>query len=69
MNNFDDIWLSRCPRTKYVGFDNGGEYKNLFEELANDYGIKKKNSTPTNPQSNGIIERVHFTLNDALTTD
>jgi transposase InsO family protein len=36
--------------------------------LVNNYGIKKKNSTPFNPQSNGIIERVHLTLNDSLRT-
>jgi transposase InsO family protein len=40
----------------------------VFEELVNQYGIKKKYSTPFNPQSNGIIERVHLTLNDALRT-
>jgi hypothetical protein len=39
-----------------------------LEELVNNYGIKKKNSTPFNPQSNGIIERVHLLLNDALRT-
>jgi hypothetical protein len=66
MNTFDDVWLSRYPRPEYIGFDNGGEYKNVFEELVNKYGIKKKNSTPFNPQSNGIIERVHLTLNDSL---
>jgi hypothetical protein len=59
MNTFDDVWLSRYPRPEYIGFDNGGEYKNVFEELVNSYGIKKNNSTPFNPQSNGIIERVH----------
>jgi hypothetical protein len=48
--------------------NNGGEYKNMFEELVNNYGINKKNSTPLNPQSNGIIETVHLTLNDALRT-
>jgi hypothetical protein len=42
MNTFDDVWLSICPRPEYIGFDNGGEYKNLFEELVNNYGIKKK---------------------------
>jgi hypothetical protein len=68
MNMFDDIWLSRYPRLEYIGFDNGGEYKNVFEEIVNNYGIKKKNSTPFNPQSNGIIERVHLTLNDSLRT-
>jgi hypothetical protein len=68
MNTFDDVWLSRYPRLEYIVFDNGGEYKNVFEELVNNYGIKKKNSNPFNPQSNGIIERVHLTLNDALRT-
>jgi hypothetical protein len=68
MNTFDDVRLSRYPIPEYIGFDNGGEYKNLFEELVNNYGIKKKNSTPFNPESNGIIERVHLTLNDALKT-
>jgi transposase InsO family protein len=57
MNTFDDVWVSRYPRPEYIGFGNGGEYKN---------GIKKKNSTPFNPQPNGIIERVHLTLNDSL---
>jgi transposase InsO family protein len=49
-------------------FDNGGEYRQVFEELFINYGIKKNKSTPFNPQSNGIIERVHLTLNDALRT-
>jgi hypothetical protein len=68
MNNFDDVWLSRYPRPEYIGFDNGGEYKNVLLELVNNYGIKKNNSIPFNPQSNGIIERVHLTLNDSLRT-
>jgi hypothetical protein len=68
MNTFDDVCLSIYPRHEYIGFDNGGEYKNVFEEVVNTYGIKKKNSTPFNPQSNGIIERVHLKLNDLLRT-
>jgi transposase InsO family protein len=68
MNTFDGIWLSSYPRPEYIGFDIGGQYKNVFEELVNNYGIKRKNSTPFNPQSNGIIERVHLTLNYALRT-
>jgi hypothetical protein len=68
MNTCDDAWLSINPRPEYIGFDNGGEYKNVFEELVNNYGIKKNNSTQFNPQSNGIIERVHLMLNDALMT-
>jgi hypothetical protein len=65
MNTFDDVWLSRYPRPAYIGFNNGGEYTQVFEELVNNYGVKKKNSTSLNPQSNRIIERVHLTLNDA----
>jgi hypothetical protein len=59
--------MSTFGDPEYIGFNNGGEYKNVFEELANTYGIKK-NNTPFNPQSNGIIEIVHLTLNDALMT-
>jgi hypothetical protein len=66
MTTFDDVLLSRYPRPEYIGFGNGGEYKNVFEELVYNYGIKKKSSTPFNPQSNGIIERVHLTLSDSL---
>jgi hypothetical protein len=68
MNTFDDVWLSRYPRPEHIGFDNGGEYKNVFEVFVNSYGIKKKNSTPFNPQYSGIIERVNLTLNDSLRT-
>jgi hypothetical protein len=68
MNTCDEVWLSRYPRPEYIGFDNGGIYKNVFEELVNNYGVKKKNSAPFNPQSNGIIEIVHLTLNDSLRT-
>jgi hypothetical protein len=60
------VYLSIYPRPEYIGFDNGVVYKNVFEELVNSSGINKKNSTPFNPQSNVIIERVHLTLNDAL---
>jgi hypothetical protein len=30
MNTFDEVWLSRYPRSEYVGFYNGGEYNNVF---------------------------------------
>jgi hypothetical protein len=68
MNTFDDVWLSRYPRPEYIGCHNGGEYKNVFEELVNNYGIRKNKSTPFNHQYNGIIDRVHLTLNDLLRT-
>jgi hypothetical protein len=68
MNTFDDVWLSRYPRPEYIGFDNGGKYTQVFEELVNNYVMNKNNSTSFNPQYNGTIERSHLTLNDALRT-
>jgi hypothetical protein len=62
------VWLSRYPRPQYIGFDNGGEFKSVFDQLCKEYGIEKKPSTEYNPQSNGVIERVHQTLNNALKT-
>jgi len=49
-------------------FDNGSEYKNIFNEMCNHDRLTKKPSTPYYPQSNGIIERVHQVLNDSLRT-
>jgi transposase InsO family protein len=65
---FDDTWLMRYPRPQYIGYDNGNEYKNVFKEMCLNYGIKGKTSTTYNPQSNGIIERVHQVLGDSLRT-
>ena len=65
---FDEAWLSRYPRPKYIGFDNGSENKGVFSETVDNYGLIKKPSTTYNPQSNGIVERVHAVLNDMLRT-
>ena len=68
MKAFNDTWLSRYPRPQFIGFDNGNEYKNVFREMCLNYGVKPKPSTTYNPQSNGIIERVHQVLGNALRT-
>ena len=65
---FDDTWLSRYPRPSKIGFDNGGEFKSVFRELCDNMGLKKKPSLSYNPQSNGIIERVHQVLGNILRT-
>lgn len=65
---FGDNWLSCYPRPQYIGYDNGSEYKQVFKDMCDNYGLKEKPSTAYNPQSNGIIERVHQVLNDALCT-
>ena len=63
---FDSMWLSRYPRPQECGFDNGSEFKWLFAEMCDNFGIRKKTSTDYNPQSNAIIERVHQVLGNAL---
>jgi transposase InsO family protein len=53
------LWLSRYPKPEIIGFDGGSEFKNVFEEMRKNYGMKKQITTTYNPQTNGIIERVH----------
>ena len=63
---FDSYWLARYPRPKYCGCDNGSHFKKYFSELVDNYGLIRKLSTEYNPQSNGIIERVHQVLGNVL---
>ena len=65
---FDDVWLSRYPRPQFLGFDNGGEFKSVFTELCDNLDLKRKPSTNYNPQSNGVVERVHQVLGNMLRT-
>ena len=65
----DRHWLCRYPRPRYITFDQGGEFTgNEFQELIESYGIKVRPSTSRNPQSNGVIERVHNTIHNMLRT-
>ena len=65
---FDDTWLCRYPCPQFIGYDNGKDYKGVFKEMVAKYGMKGKPSTTYNPQSNGIIERVHQTLPNCFRT-
>jgi len=66
MEAFDNSWLCRYPRPLYIGYDNGGEFKNIFKELCLNYGLTPKPSTEYNPQANSMIERIHLTLGNML---
>ena len=48
--------------------DNGTEFKKDFYTEFNKYGIKPKITTVKNPQSNGVLERIHQTLGNMLRT-
>ena len=65
---FESTWLSRYPRPKEIGIDNGTEFQKHFEQLAKDMGLKVNRSLKYNPQSNAILERVHQVLQDMLLT-
>jgi len=64
----DDMWFCRYPRPHKIGLDGGSEFKKLFDSMIANYGLERAQTTPYNPQSNGIIERVHQVLADALRT-
>ena len=65
---FDSTWLARYPRPQEIGFDNGGEFKNIFKELTDNMGIKRKPTTEYNPQGNSVLERIHQVLGNQLRT-
>ena len=44
------------------------EFKALFKEMCDNYGLTSKPTTTYNPQANGVIERVHLVLGDSLRT-
>jgi hypothetical protein len=45
----DNVWLSRYPRPKEIGFDNGSEFKAEFTDLCVNMGLKRKPSNAWNP--------------------
>jgi hypothetical protein len=66
---FNQQWLSRYPRAKYITYDNGSEFKLHFEELCKSFGITSKPTTVKNPQANAILERVHGVLGNMMRTN
>ena len=46
--------------------DNGPSFFKEFKELLEDYGIKQITISPYNSQANGVVERGHFNIREAL---
>ena len=61
-------WFCCYPRSQYIVYDNGSEFKLHFETLCNSYGLKHKPTSVKNPQANAILERVHQTIMGMLST-
>ena len=65
---FNKSWLSRYPRAKYITYDNGSEFKLFFEQICEQYSLKRKPTTIKNPQANAILERVHAVCSNMIKT-
>ena len=64
---FDREWLCRYARPRKVVHDNGNAFMGCeFQELLESYGIESKPTTVKNPTANGIVERIHGTLEEQL---
>jgi len=59
----EQCWLCRYPRPSICVHDNGSEFiGHDFQFFLTQAGIKSRPVAAHNPQSNGIIERVHSTI-------
>jgi hypothetical protein len=61
-------WFSRCPRCRYLIYDNGSKFKLHFRALCDSYVIKHKPTSGKNPQANAILERIHAVVMNMLHT-
>jgi transposase InsO family protein len=56
-------------KIKILKSDNGGEYTSKeFVNFCKDAGIKRKLTTPYNPQQNGVAERKNINIMEAVKT-
>ena len=63
----DCTWLCRYPQPLQIGHDNGTEFMGSeFQEMCHSYNIEPKPTTVKNPQAQGVVERMHLVLGDAL---
>jgi len=46
--------------------DNGPSFRKEFKKLLSDYGIKQIRISPYNSQANGVVERGHYNIREAL---
>lgn len=60
-------WISKFGIPKVLVSDNGTNFMSaLFTDVCKILGIKKLNTTPYRPESNGMLERAHRPLSDYL---
>ena len=68
-NAFENTWLARYPKPTKVVMDHGPEFVgHAFTHMLANNGIEWTFTSKRNPQSNGIIERVHQSIAHTLRT-
>ena len=62
-------WFTRYPLPQRIVFDRGTKFMAEFSKIYhNDYGLKRKPITTSNPQSNAIIKSIHQTTGNIIRT-
>ena len=62
-------WFTCYPLPQRIVFDRVTKFMAEFAKMCqNDYGLKRKPITTSNPQSNAIIERIHQTIGNIIRT-
>ena len=68
-NILECVWFTRYPWPTEVRMDRGKEFAaEVAATLKDVYGFARKIITTRNPQSNGIIERIHQVVGDMIRT-
>jgi hypothetical protein len=62
---FEDILCRWGPLTEIVT-DNGPAFVSALEELADRYGVRHIRISPYNSQANGVVERRHYDVREAI---
>jgi hypothetical protein len=59
-------WVSRFGVPEQVTSDQGRQFSSVWDALSRQLGIKMRFTTAYHPQSNGLVERFHHRLKEAL---
>jgi hypothetical protein len=63
---FKEQILYRYGAIREVVTDNGPSLHGAFERLAKEFNVNQIKISPYNPQANGVVERAHFVIREAL---
>ena len=62
-------WFTRYPLPQRIVFDHGTKFMAGFLKMCQNHsGLKRKQITTRNPQSNAIIKRIHQTIGNIIHT-